>query len=51
MIFNELSHFVQHFINLNLPFEQANDTLLSCCESYHVDKIKAHILLTELKSN
>lgn len=21
MIFNELSHFVQHFINLNLPFE------------------------------
>lgn len=51
MIFNELSHFVQHFINLNLPFEQANDTLLQCCEHFNVDKIKAHILLTELKSN
>jgi hypothetical protein len=28
MIFNELSHFVTHFINLNLPFQQANELLL-----------------------
>lgn len=51
MIFNELSHFVQHFVNLHLPFSQANELLLQLCELFSLDKEKAHILLTELKSN
>lgn len=51
MIFNELSHFVQHFVNLHLPFAQANELLLQLCESFNLDKEKSHILLTELKSN
>ena len=51
MIFNELSRYVTHFINLNLPYEYAHEILLWCCEEFCVDKTQTHILLTELKSN
>lgn len=51
LIFNELSRFVNHFINLSLPYELANECLLDCCEQYQLEKNKAHILLTELRSN
>ena len=51
MIFNELSRYVAHFINLNLPYEYAHEILLWCCEEFCVDKTQSHILLTELKSN
>jgi hypothetical protein len=32
MIFNELSKFVQHFINFSLPYALANDLLIQFCE-------------------
>lgn len=32
LIFNELSRFVQHFINFMLPYEQANDILIYFCD-------------------
>ena len=51
LIFNELSRFVTHFINLVLPYEQAHEILLWGCEAFQVEKSRQHILLTELKSN
>ena len=51
LIFNELSRFVNHFINLTLPYEQAHEILIWSCDTFQVDKTKMHILLTELKSN
>ena len=51
LIFNELSRFVAHFINLTLPYEQSHEVLIWTCENFQVDKTKTHILLTELKSN
>ena len=51
LIFNELSRFVNHFINLALPYEQAHEVLIWSCETFQVDKTKTSILLTELKSN
>ena len=51
LIFNELSRFVNHFINLTLPYEQAHEVLIWSCDTFQVDKTKTHILLTELKSN
>ena len=51
LIFNELSHFVNHFINLALPYEQAHEVLIWATDTFHVEKSKTHILLTELKSN
>ena len=38
MIFNELSRYVTHFINLNLPYEYAHEILLWCCEEYCMEK-------------
>jgi len=34
MIFNELSKFVQHFVNFYLPYEDANKLLFKFCEQY-----------------
>lgn len=51
LIFNELSRFVNHFINLSLPYEQAHEILIWTCSEFMVEKSKTHILLTELKSN
>ena len=51
LIFNELSRFVNFFINLTLPYEQAHDILMWACDQFLVEKPKTHILLTELKSN
>ena len=51
LVFNELSRFVNHFINLTLPYEQAHELLFWSCDCFNVDKSKTHILLTELKSN
>ena len=51
LIFNEISRFVQYFINLMLPYEQAHEILVWACETYQIEKSKTHILFTELKSN
>lgn len=51
LIFNELSRFVCHFINLGLPYEQAHEILKWACDVFLVEKQKVHILMTELKSN
>ena len=51
MIFNELSRFVTYFNNLNLPYEQANQLLIESCEQFMLEKSKAQILCTELRSN
>ena len=34
LIFNELSRFVNHFINLALPYEQAHEVLIWSCETF-----------------
>ena len=34
LIFNELSRFVQYFINFGLPYEQANDILIYYCDTF-----------------
>lgn len=51
LIFNELSRFVVHFCNMNVPFSQANELLIYFCNVYQMEKSKMHILLTELMSN
>ena len=51
LIFNELSNFVAHFINLNLSYEKAHEVLYWACNKYQVERAKTHMLLTELKSN
>mmetsp|Transcript_26157 Transcript_26157/g.39948 ORF Transcript_26157/g.39948 Transcript_26157/m.39948 type:complete len:139 (+) Transcript_26157:1418-1834(+) len=51
LIFNELSRYVQHFCNFNVPFEKAQALLLHLCDHYQMDKGKMHILITELMSN
>eukprot|EP00347_Sterkiella_histriomuscorum_P016146 403354306 len=51
LIFNELSRFISFFINFGLAYEQANDILISYCESFQLDSGRIHILLTELQSN
>lgn len=51
MIFNELSKFVQFFINFGLRFETSNDLLMELCEGFLLDQSRTHLLLTELQSN
>jgi hypothetical protein len=48
LIFNELSKFVQFFINFGLRFDTSNDLLLELCEHYLMDSSRTHLLLTEL---
>lgn len=50
-MFNELSRFVNHLINFSVPYDQANELVVFCCEQFQLEKSKAHILLTELRSN
>ena len=49
--FLELSRFVQYFINFGLPYSQANELLISLCETYQLEQSRVHLLLTELISN
>lgn len=51
MIFNELSRFVSFFVVLQVPFEKAHDILLKLCKEHKLPKTKAHLVMTELKSN
>lgn len=51
LIFNELSKYVQHFCNMLLPYENANEILIYFCNMYQMEKSKMHILLTELQSS
>ena len=51
LIFNEVSRFVTHFINYALPYEQANQLLVDACDTFMIEKTKAHLLCTELRSN
>lgn len=51
LIFNELSKFVQHFINFSLPYEEANNLLVYFCEYFQMEQSRMHLLLTELQSN
>ena len=51
LIFNELSRFVTYFINLSLPYDQANSILQDACEQFMVERSKVHILCTELRQN
>lgn len=51
LIFNELSRFVNFFINFCLPYEQANQLLLTICEEFQLDKSKVNTLSTELLQN
>jgi hypothetical protein len=37
LIFNELSRFVQHFVNFSLPYEDANDLLIQFCDEYQIE--------------
>ena len=51
IIFNELSRFVQHFCNMSVPIDSANELLIYFCNLYQMEKGKMHMLLMELKSN
>ena len=51
LIFNELSKFMQHLCNFNVPFDKAHNLLIYLCNLYQMDKSKMHILMTELMSN
>jgi hypothetical protein len=42
---------VTHFINFSLPYEQANRLLVDACDAFMIEKTKAHLLCTELRSN
>ena len=51
LVFSELSRYCGLLCNFMVPFEKANELLLSLCLKYGMDKSKMHILLTELMSN
>mmetsp|Transcript_20917 Transcript_20917/g.19974 ORF Transcript_20917/g.19974 Transcript_20917/m.19974 type:complete len:445 (+) Transcript_20917:1627-2961(+) len=51
LIFNELTGFVQHFVNFSLPYEDSNDILIQFCDFYQLEQSRMHLLLTELQSN
>ncbi|CDW77618.1 rab-like gtpase activating [Stylonychia lemnae] len=51
LIFNELSKFVNFFINFGLAYEQANEILINYCENFQLEQSRIHLLLTELQSN
>jgi len=51
LIFNELTRFVNYFVNLTVSFEQSHEVLLEACDKYQLGKQKSHTLMTELKSN
>jgi len=49
LIFNELSRFVNFFVNICLPYEQAYQLLTEACDFFQLDKNKTHTLTTELR--
>lgn len=48
LIFNELSKFVQYFINFGLSHKQAHDILIFYCDYFQLEQSRIHLLLTEL---
>ena len=50
IIFNTLSQFVGHFVNLKLPFQQSRELLMHFCKKYELDQSRTHLLLSELES-
>lgn len=50
IIFNTLSSFIAHFVNLQLPFEQSRELLMHFCKKYELDQGRTHLLLSELES-
>ena len=50
IIFNTMSQFIAHFVNLKLPFQQSRELLMHFCKKYELDQSRTHLLLSELES-
>jgi hypothetical protein len=51
LIFHELSRFVGFMNNIGLPYSISNKILIESCDLFLVEKPKAQLLCTELRSN
>ena len=51
LIFHELSRFVGFMNNIGLPYSISNKILIESCDVFLVEKPKAQLLCTELRSN